>query len=280
MKTYQKMKKQEAAAALQEFLDERPHALEHLTRYLAEHSDGTVNLDETVESLTPLWRWVKSGLTERTTETPGAEASTSPTWLRYGIGTEPTLSADSIAIIDGVISYLCRVVEQGAPKAQWRAGYNRIKSYMWQNHPVLANDNEEVPLPDLVPGLARGQASGRLTSDDDKLTRTAAAVIRRLNGTDEETAAEDEPLIEVEDLGEDELRGRELEVSLREDIAHEYSREVDRLIKTLVKEEGITGAFREDREVLLVTTPSWNREQLQQWVTRYIQDNFHSSKRG
>ena len=47
------MKKQEAAAALQEFLDERPHALEQLTRYLAEHSDGTVHLDETGESLTP-----------------------------------------------------------------------------------------------------------------------------------------------------------------------------------------------------------------------------------
>jgi hypothetical protein len=147
-------------------------------------------------------------------------------------------------------------------------------------HPVLANANEEVPLPDLVPGLARGQASGRLTSDDDNLTRTAAAVIRRLNGPDEETVAEDEPLIEVEDLGEDELRGRELEVSLREDIiSHEYSREVDGLIKTLVKEEGITGVFREDREVLLVTTPSWKTEQLQQWVSRYIEANFRRSKR-
>jgi hypothetical protein len=279
MKSYEKMKKQEAAAALQEFLDERPHALEHLTRYLAESSEGTVNLDGTVESLTPLWRWVKSVLTERTAETPGPETATNPTWLRYGIGTEPILSPDSIAVIDGVISYLCRVVEQGAPKARWRVGYNRIKSYMWQNHPVLANDNEEVPLPDLVPGLARGQASGGLTSEDDKLTRTAAAVIRRLNGTDEDTVAEDEPLIEVEDLGEDELRGRELEVSLREDIAHEYSREVDGLLKTLVKEEGITGAFREDREVLLVNTPSWNTDQLQQWITRYIEDNFRRSKR-
>ena len=274
MTSYAKMSKQEAAAALHEFLEERPHALEHLTRYLAEHSDGTVNLDETVESLTPLWRWVKSVLTERTTETTGPEASTSPTWLRYGIGTEPILSPDSIAIIDGVISYLCRVVEQGAPRAQWRAGYNRIKSYMWQNHPVLANDNEEVPLPHLVPGLARGQASGGLTSDDDKLTRMAAAVIEALNGTDEETVAEDEPLIEVEDLGEDELRGRELEVSLREDIAHEYSREVDGLIKTLVREEGITGVFREDREVLLVATPTWDTAQLQEWVTRYLQDKM------
>lgn len=76
-------------------------------------------------------------------------------WLRA------TLSPESIALVDGVISYLCRAVEQGAPGAQWRFGYNRIKSYMWQNHSVLAYGQEEVPLPDLVPGLARGQASQR-----------------------------------------------------------------------------------------------------------------------
>lgn len=271
MKSYAKMSKQAAAAALQEFLEERPRALEHLTRSLAARAEENVNLDGTVESLVPLWRWVKSVLTERTTETAESDASTSPTWLRYDIGAEPILSPESIAVIDGVISYLCRVVEQGAPEAQWRVGYNRIKSYMWQNHPVLAHDSEEVPLADLVPGLARGQASGRHSSEDDKLARMAAAVIKRLNGADEETTAEDEPLIEVEDLGEDALRGRELEVSFREDIAHEYSRVVDRLVKNLAKEDGITGVIREDREVLLVATPSWDTTRLEEWVTRYLE---------
>lgn len=274
MKSYTEMSKQEAAAALQEFLQERPRSLQQLTRSLAARAEENVHLDGTVESLVPLWRWVKSVLTERTTETAESDASTSPTWLRYGIGAEPTLSPESIAVIDGVISYLCRVVEQGAPEAQWRVGYHRIKSYMWQNHPVLARDSEEVPLADLVPGVARGQASGRRPSDDDKLARMAAAVIDALNGTEEETAAEDEPLIEVEDLGEDELRGRELEVSLREDVAHEYSRMVDRMVKNLAKEDGITGVIREDREVLLVTTPGWNTAQLQEWVTRYLQNKM------
>lgn len=170
------------------------------------------------------------------------------------------------------------MVEQGAPKAPWRVGHHRIKSYMWQNHPVLAHDNEEVPLADLVPGLARGQASGRHPSDDEKLARIAAAVIQQLNDT-EEAVVEEEPFVEVEDLGEDELRGRELEVFLREDIAPEHSRQVDRLVRTLVKEEGISGAVREDREVLLVTTPRWSAEQLHQWVTRYIEDKIYSSKR-
>lgn len=122
--------------------------------------------------------------------------------------------------------------------------------------------------------LPGGQANGQLPSDDDKLERMAAAVIKGLNGINEETVVEDEPLIEVEDLGEDALRGRELEVSLREDIAHEYSRMVDHMVTNLAKEDGITGVIREDREVLLVTTPSWNTTQLQEWVTRYLQNKM------
>ncbi|ALV42517.1 hypothetical protein AU252_16325 [Pseudarthrobacter sulfonivorans] len=63
---------------------------------------------------------------------------------------------------------------------------------------------------------------------------------------------------------------------MREDIANEYSREVDRLVKTLAKEDGITGVVREDREVLLVATPSWDTAQLQEWLTRYIETNIHN----
>lgn len=124
--------------------------------------------------------------------------------------------------------------------------------------PCFAHNSEKIPLADLVPGIARGHASGRMPSADDKQARTAAAVIRGLNGTDEETFVEDEPLFEVEDLGKDELRGREIELSLREDIAHEYSRKVDWMAKILAKEDGITGVVREDREVLLVATSSWD----------------------
>ncbi|WP_165968669.1 hypothetical protein [Arthrobacter crusticola] len=47
------MKKQEAAAALAEFLDERPQALEHLTQLLAGRSVDSVDLDGKVESLIP-----------------------------------------------------------------------------------------------------------------------------------------------------------------------------------------------------------------------------------
>lgn len=176
-------------------------------------------------------------------------------------------------MVDAVISYLCRVVEGGAPRARWRVGHHRIKSYMWQNHPVLANDSEEVALAEMVPGTARGQVTGRVPSADDKLARTAAAVIERLNGANEDMDGEDEPIVEVEDPGDDELRGRELEVSLREDIVHEYSRVVARMVKALKEEDGISRVIREDREVLLVATPTWSIERLQAWVAGYLEEN-------
>lgn len=71
--------------------------------------------------------------------------------------------------------------------------------------------------------------------------------------------------MEVEDLGNDEIRGRELEVSLREDIVFEHNRVVGRMLKALKQEDGITGVIREDREVLLVATPTSSTDRLQEW---------------
>jgi hypothetical protein len=85
--------------------------------------------------------------------------------------------------------------------------------------------------------------------------------------------AEEEPLVEVEDLGDDELRGRELEVSLREDIGHGHNRVVGRMVKALKREDGITRVIREDREVHLVATPT-RTDRLQEWVSSYREDKL------
>lgn len=42
------------------------------------------------------------------------------------------------------------------------------------------------------------------------------------------------------------------------------------MVKNQAKENGITGAIREDREVLLIATPTWKIERLEDWVTRYL----------
>jgi hypothetical protein len=272
MTPYEKMRKREAAAALQEFLQERPRALQDLADSMARHGADPGILDGSVESLVPLWRWVKSVLSERSAGADGPELSPpdGPTWLRHGIGIEPTLSPESVALVDGVISYVCQVIERGVPQAQWRVGEHRVRSYIWRNHPVLGVDEEEVAPASLVPGAARGHVSGRVPSEDDALAVAAAAVVERLGGPAEEPAAgADQPLVEVEDLGDDPVRGRELEVSLREDVAHEHSGVVDALVESLAGQDGVGGAVREDREVVLVRT-EWDAARLQRWVSEYL----------
>jgi hypothetical protein len=63
-------------------------------------------------------------------------------------------------------------------------------------------------------------------------------------------------------------------VSLREDIVFDHNRIVGRMIKALKQEDGITRVIREDREILLVATPTWSIDRLQEWVARYLQDNI------
>jgi hypothetical protein len=80
-------------------------------------------------------------------------------------------------------------------------------------------------------------------------------------------------VIEQLDRGDDELRGRELEVSLREDIGHGHNRVVGRMVKALKREDGITRVIREDREVHLVATPT-RTDRLQEWVSSYREDKI------
>ena len=71
MTNYLNLSKAQAAAALQEYLDERGPALERLRERLADDGqDPTVVLDGTPESLVPMWRWMLPRLTR--VDDPGA----------------------------------------------------------------------------------------------------------------------------------------------------------------------------------------------------------------
>ncbi|MBT2595197.1 hypothetical protein [Arthrobacter sp. ISL-72] len=191
---------------------------------------------------------------------------------------EETLSLESLFLLDGLVSYLGALVQAHAPSARWEIARHRVKRYHLNNHPCLVSGKGEDH--NFLPGLPSAHAHGILNnvraSPDDAIAKYARALIDNLNRGDnpfEEDVADDEPLVEVEDLGDDEVRGRELEVSLREDIVFEHNRVVGRMIKALKQEDGITRLIREDREVLLVATSSWSTNQLHEWVVDYLEEN-------
>ncbi|WP_323960985.1 hypothetical protein GC088_04795 [Arthrobacter sp. JZ12] len=280
MTHYLNQTKAQAAASLQEFLDERDGALEYLRKSLsAAGRSAEESLDGTVESLVPLWQWILAQL--QRPEAPGATAPASvpaeqwPSWERYTEEEERVLSMESVRLLDGLVSYLAQVVQQHAPGARWAVARHRVKRYAFNNHPVLVSDHTDahIFLPSVPAGNARAVLLGMRESPADRIAEYANAVIEDLNPSQEATSEEaltSEPLVEVEDLGENFLRGRELELGIREDIAHEHSRTVDRLAKELKKQDGITGVVREDREVLLVQTSTWTPAQLEQWAVSYL----------
>ncbi|WP_457974187.1 hypothetical protein [Arthrobacter sp. D1-17] len=281
---YINMTKKQSESAFREYLDERGPALERLREALvADGQDPDAILDGSIESLVPLWRWILAHLT--VFDAPGGATDPNsvpreqwPSWARHEYEVMHSLSLESLFLLDGLVSYLGDVVQQHAPEARWEIARHRIKRYHLNKHPVLVSGTGEDH--HYLPGLPRVHAYSSLTgfreSPDDTMAEYARRLIEQLNRGDieDEEMAEEEPLVEVEDLGDDEIRGRELEVSLREDIGHEHSRVVDRMVKALKQEDGITRAHREDREVLLVATPSWSTDRLHQWVSNYLENKI------
>ena len=272
------MSKKQAAAATQEFVEERAPALERLRVALnADGQDSDAILDGTVDSLISLWRWVKSSLTAP--EDPGATNPAAvpreewPSWERFTMEDEKWLSIESLVLLDGLVSYLAEVIRALAPEARWETAHHRIKRYHVNKHPVLTSGPGELHifLP-VITGKARSFLRGTRESPDDSIAVYARAVIDALNEAEaggEEELAEEGPLAEVEDLGDDPRRGRELELAIREDVAHERSRLLSRMGRALRQEDGVRRVMREDREVFLVAT-TWTTDQLLEWATNYL----------
>ena len=278
MTNYRDLSKAGAAAALQEFLDERGPALERLReRLVADGQDPAEFLDGTPESFVPLWRWLLSRLTVR--DAPGATDPASvpreawPSWERYTTEVERTLSLESLTLLDGLVSYVAAVVRDRAPLARWEIARDPHKRYHYNNHPVLVSGTGENHnfLPGLAVVSARGALLGVRESPDDTMAVYVRRLIDRLNegGGGTVGTMESEPPFEIEDV-RDEPGGYDFEIGLSDEIANERSAEVDRLVRKLSREDGIQEVLREDRELILVRAPSWSIDALQTWIAKRV----------
>ena len=272
MTYYRTMTKRQAAKALEEYLTERPAALQRLRDELAADGlDPEAVLEGTPESLIWVWRWVATRIMAMedgpTPVSPDAPAPAWwPSWARYTADLRRSTPDGVVDLLDGFISYLGEVITTGAPEAGWQVGYHRIKAYHLQNHPVLTSpltDSQIFP-PVVVNVVANRLRRGMDPLRENEFATYAVGVIRRLRGQDQVAVAAPEPLVEV--VEEDGV----FDVGLHEEIAHEHSRKVDRMVKDLATQPGIVTAHREDREMLLVTAPDWNAERLERRVTDWL----------
>lgn len=278
MTNYRNLTAAGAAAALQEFLDERGLALERLReRLMADGQDPAGLLDGTPESLVPLWRWVLSRLAGP--DAPGATDPAAvpreawPSWERYTTEEEPTLSLESLTLLDGLVSYLAAIVQDRAPLARWETARHPVKRYAYNNHPVLVSGTggSHNFLPEVLMVDACGALLGVRESPEDAMAVYARELIEQLNeaggGTAEATVVE--PAFEIEDV-RDEPGGYDFEIGLGDEIAHERSAYIDRMVLELSGEDGIHEVLREDRELILIRAPSWSSDALQTWIAQRI----------
>jgi hypothetical protein len=273
---YLDMSKAEAEAAFREFLHERGPALARLReRLVAEGQNPGVFLDGTVESLVPLWRWTLSRLTGL--DAPGATDPASvpraawPSWERHR--QEGGLSMESLELLDGLVSYLASVVMDRAPRARWKIAHHRIKRYRFNNHPVLARDGDDANLflPGVIAVNARDAILRMRESPEDSIFTYAGAIIEHLNQGENAAAppTEAEPLFEIEEI-RDERGGYDFEIGLSDEIAHTQSAKVDRLVRKLSGEKGVTEVLREDRDRILVRAPAWSLDTLETWISQRL----------
>ncbi|GAA1913918.1 hypothetical protein [Nocardioides marmoribigeumensis] len=135
MTLYADLTEQQAAAALEEFLEERPAALRHLVLAVGD----AVELDHSVRSLEPLWVWVKERLR---LGPPGQQ----PSWSRLGLGGHERLDAGSLQLLDGLISYVVDIVAIAVPEATWEVATDPHPKFLHKNQPMLrAGAWEQVP---------------------------------------------------------------------------------------------------------------------------------------
>lgn len=157
MTPYADLTEQQAAAALGEFLEERPAALRGLEVAVGD----AVELDRSVESLGPLWVWVK----ERLRLGPSGQQ---PSWSRLGPGEHERLDEASLRLLDGLISYVIDIVTTAVPAARWEVATDPAPRFLHQNQPMLRAGAWEQ-----VPALTIGNLGRQVFSDwppaDDRL---------------------------------------------------------------------------------------------------------------
>ena len=275
MTYFRKMTKRQAATALAEYLIERPVALQRLRDGLTAHDrDPDTILDGTAGSLTPLWLWIATRITTMEDNPipfdPDAPAPTWwPSWARYSSDLSRSTADEVVTLLDGFISYLGDVVTTAAPEAVWQVGQHRIKAYVNYHHPVLASPatdyDGQLYLPRMVAVTASRLRRHMDPLRDGEFTCYVTGLIAHLRGEVEKVPVVEEPLAEV---GEED---GVFDIGLHEEIAHEHSQKIDRMVKDLAAQPGIESAYREDREVVLVTTaPGWDAERLERWVLDWL----------
>lgn len=269
---YRLMTVEQATAALEEFLAERPAALQRLHAELTAHGmePGTL-LDASPASLTPLWHWIAGRRAELAADpalgVPVLPRERWPSWARHSVTGVRVPSATMDLLLDGLVSYLAAVILTGAPNARWALGSPEDPRHHLHHHPVLIGNGHQVYVPTLPLGgvlrLKRGEKSLHATEleqyADGVITdlRTGPPALLGLQGSPVDVVAEP----------------ASFDVGVHPVLAQRSSRLVERMAQELARLPGIDSVLRSAPDALEVHAPDWHADELEQWLLTWMKAN-------
>ncbi|WP_188538658.1 hypothetical protein [Kocuria dechangensis] len=269
---YRLMPVEQATAALEEFLTERPAALGLLRTELTTHGvDPDAMLDGFPSSLTPLWNWIAGRRAEfaldPATSTQAVPREQWPSWARHAVTGVKVPSSTMIVLVDGLVSYLALVIITGAPNVRWGLGSPEDSHHHLHHHPVLIGHGRQVFVPTLPMGgmmrLRRGERSLHAT----ELEEYAAGAIVDLGLRPTAVLESQDSLVVV--VAEPEC----FDIGVHPVIADRSPDLVDRMARELAGLDGIVSAHRSAPDALQVDAPSWHADELERWLIIWMKAN-------
>ncbi|MHC5560845.1 hypothetical protein [Kocuria sp. U4B] len=273
---YEDMSQAQAADALDEFLAERSPALEHLRTAGAAHGlDPDVLLEDTPESVGPVWEWISTraaelGVDPRPLDQDPTRSSW-PSWARHGMLVDPHPPAQTLALVDGFTSYLARIITTAIPVAKWRIGEHRLGNYPMLNYPVLTAAGHHVFLPGIPLYSAYQSAHGRDPMSGTEMAAHTRRTLAALRGENPVADAVEDPLVTV--VAEVDC----FDLGLRADLAADHPELVERMITELTDRDGVASVHRYGPDALVVDAPDWNETRLKLWSTLWLQRHLHTN---
>jgi hypothetical protein len=160
----------------------------------AAQTGGPQRLDQSRDSLAPLWGWAIGRLQLRPEDAPREKViletgsvfqrpkdAVLPMWYGRRASLAPYIWSDeSLAVIDAVAFYAAECVRRAVPELTWQVGHEDYRGYMYEGQPVLAGRGRDLePITSLVSPLLVGKVYHLRNADPaDPRTPPAAEDLR------------------------------------------------------------------------------------------------------
>lgn len=262
----------EARAILDRYVSGRAERLATFMAEVRRRGGPADRLDESIESLEPLWSWFLAEHRPRRwfggphrmpsspTPDPVMRAEDPPWWYDFHPQFAQEMGPYVARFVTGLADYVFACALRSRPDSRWALGKGRSMAHY--QHPVLHIDGRgEIDYANPI-ALVRLGLSGERNVEPDALRRW----LEQWLGMDPAHEAELERLSRplgayiVESIDDPSFTHQ---VSFDDVISHRQGRRIARLVAALAAEPGVEEAVHEDREIVLVRAPGLSATDLE-----------------